>query len=257
MSVWAVAMVRDEADIVGPVLARIRREVDHILVADNRSTDGTLEILRSTEGVTVLADPDPEFAMGRKLTALAQIARQRGASWIVPFAADEVLLARDGGRVADALAALPDDVLLAQAVVFDHVPTGQDPEGEDPIARMVYRRPDPKVMTRLAFRARPDLRIGHGGHTATFRDVGKPRVAEGLLVIRHFGVRSPEQFVRKTEIAAEGFAVTDLPPLTSIHRRRWVRDLDAGGTDAIVARFYDEFWVEDPEAAGLVRDPCP
>ena len=257
VSVWGIGMVRDEADIIGSALRRLLREVDHVLVADNRSTDGTADVLRSMEGVTVLDDPDPEFAMARKLTALAHIAAQRGATWVVPFGGDEVWLAREGGRVADALVALPEEIAVARAVVFDHVPTALDPPHDDPIARMVYRRPEPKPLKRLAYRATPGLSIGHGAHDGSIAGGRKARVAEGLFVIRHFSVRSPEQFVRKTRIAAEGFAVTDLPLLASIHRRRWVRELDAGGDDALVARFYDEFWVDDPDAAGLVRDPCP
>jgi hypothetical protein len=250
-------MVRDEADIIGPVLERMTREVDHVLVADNRSTDETPEILRSVEGVTVVEDPDPEFAMGRKLTALALVAMQRGASWVVPFGADEVWLANDGRRVADVLAGLPEDVLLARAIVFDHVATAGDPAGDDPVARMVHRRPEPKPVRRVVCRTRRDLLILHGGHHASFAGVAEPRVAEDLLVIHHYPVRSPEQFVRKARLAAEGLAGTNLPEFVSAHRRSWVRDLEAGGDEGVVARFYDEFWVEDPGAAGLVRDPSP
>ena len=257
MSVWGVAMVRDEADVIGPVLDRMRREVDHLLVADNRSIDGTSEILRATEGVTVVDDPDPAYAQARKMTALARLATHRGATWIVPFDADEVWRARDGGRIADVLAALPDDVLLARAAVFDHVSTGRDAADEDPVARMVWRRPNPKPLPKVACRARPGLRIHKGNHHAVHPGAGEPRVAEGRLEVRHFGVRSPEQFVRKAGIAAEGLAGSDLPEFVSVHRRGWVRDLDAHGADGLRARFYEEFWVDDPEAAGLVRDPCP
>lgn len=44
--VWAVGMMRDEADVAADVIAHLIDEgVNGIIVADNNSTDGTREIL--------------------------------------------------------------------------------------------------------------------------------------------------------------------------------------------------------------------
>ena len=257
MTVWAVGIVRDEADIIESTVTRMLREVDHVLVADNRSVDGTAEILRSLDRVTVVVDPDSDFHVdyvqqGRRTTALAALARRRGAGWVVPFDADEVWVARDGHRLGDVLDGLPDDVFLARAEMLNHVVTDRDPPGPDAPARMVYRRPAFHSFPKVACRTGPGLWIVKGNHHATYRGVADVRSVDGLLRIHHFPVRSAEQFVRKISYQV------DLP-LEGMNpeRRTWLRILEEEGEDALVARFDEEHRFADPEAAGLVLDPCP
>ena len=172
MTVWAVGVVRDEADIIEATVTRMLRQVDHVLVADNGSVDGTEEILRSLDRVTVLVDPDPDFYVdeqqARRTTALASLAAQRGARWVVPFDADEVWVARDGRRLRDVLDDVPDNVLVARAEMVNHVVTDRDPPGPDPLARMVYRRPEFHHLPKVACRTDPGLWIVNGNHRATY-----------------------------------------------------------------------------------------
>src|SRR5688572_11654372 len=76
--VWAVTMVRNEADILPLVLDHFEAQgVDRILVSDNGSTDGTLEMLedRSAQGRVVLArDLEPAYYQAAKMTRLAHAA---------------------------------------------------------------------------------------------------------------------------------------------------------------------------------------
>ena len=238
------------------------REVDHVLVADNRSVDGTDEILRSLDRVTVVVDPDPNFHVGeqqgQRTMALAGLAAQRGARWVIPFDADEVWVARDGRRVGDVLEDLPDDVLLARAMMRNHVITDRDPPGLDPLARMVYRRP--KIRTpKVACRTASGLWIMKGNHHATYRGVARPPCVDGLLFVHHYPVRSEEQFVRKIRYQADGLwgSVFPGPPYMSHEKAASMRTLEEEGEDALRAKFYEEHWFADPDAAGLVLDPCP
>src|ERR671915_471580 len=50
VTVWAVAVVRDEADIIEATVTRMLRQVDHVLVADNQSVDGTDEVWAAPDG---------------------------------------------------------------------------------------------------------------------------------------------------------------------------------------------------------------
>jgi hypothetical protein len=257
MTVWAVGVVRDEADIIEATVTRMLRQVDHVLVADNRSVDGTGEILRSLDRVTVLVDPDDSFHAGdeqaRRTTALASLAAQRGADWVVPFDADEVWVTVDGRRLADTLDGLPPGILLARAQTVTHVVTDRDPPGPDPPARMVYRHPRFEPMPKVACRTTPGLWIFKGNHFAKYRGVDDARRVDGLLRVHHFPVRSAAQFARKIRFKADS-----LPPdHSSKSERAWVRTLEEEGEDALMARFDEEHRFADPDAAGLVLDPCP
>ena len=256
VTVWAVGTVRDEADVIEATVTRMLREVDHVLVADNGSVDGTGEILRSLDRVTVMVDPDRNFHVGeqqaRRTSALASVAAQRGADWVVPFDGDEVWVARDGRRLGDVLDGLPASVSLARAEMLNHVITDRDPAGADVPARLVYRRPNFQAFPKVACRAQPGLWIVKGGHHATYPDEPGPPRVDGLLRVHHFPVRSAEQFVRKISYQL------DLPRGSmNADRRTWIRVLEEEGEDALVARFDQEHRFADPDEAGLVLDPCP
>ena len=257
MTVWAVGVVRDEADIIESTVTRMLRQVDHVLIADNRSVDGTDEILRSLDGVTVLVDPDPDFLaheqQARRTTALASLAGQRGADWVVPFDGDEVWIARDGRRLGDVLDALPDSVLLARADMANHVITDHDPPGPDAPARMVYRLPEFHEFPKIACRTSPGLWIVRGNHDATYRGVATPRRVDGLLLVHHFPMRSPEQFVRKIRFRAER---KKRGPMNA-DKKTWVRIFEDEGEEALIERFDEDHRFADPDEAGLVFDPCP
>jgi hypothetical protein len=46
-TVWAISMARNEIDVLALVLDHLEAQgVDHVLVSDNGSTDGTLELLQ-------------------------------------------------------------------------------------------------------------------------------------------------------------------------------------------------------------------
>jgi glycosyltransferase involved in cell wall biosynthesis len=121
--VVAVARVKDEADIVEATVRRMLRQVDHVIVADNASTDGTRDILERLP-VELIDDPEVGYYQSAAMTGLALRAAAQGAEWVVPFDADEVWLPMHRGRIADVLGRLDDCVLVVEAPLFDHVPTG-------------------------------------------------------------------------------------------------------------------------------------
>ena len=90
MSTIAVTMVKNEQDIVGPIIEHMVGQVDHVIVADNMSTDDTRAILNDFgDSITVIDDLDPAYEQSKKMSALAQQALLLGAEWVVPFDADE------------------------------------------------------------------------------------------------------------------------------------------------------------------------
>lgn len=253
MTVIAVSMVKDEADIVRETVGRMASQVDHVIVADNGSTDGTREILEEL-GVEVVDDPDPAYYQSQKMTHLAGLAREQGARWVVPFDADEIHLPfQYGASIAEVLSGLPDHILMSEAPLLDHVATAQDEPDEPPVQRMRWRRTEQAPLRKIAVRAGERLTIHQGNHSATFEGIQHPAVVTDVLQVRHFPYRSPEQMIRKARNGAAAYAATNLPFNVGQH---W-REYGARSDEEIEAIFREWFWSADPNADGLVYDPVP
>lgn len=261
MSVVAVSMVRDEVDIISRIVNHMADEVDLVIVADNASRDGTREVLedlRERRGIEIVDDPEIGYYQSRKMTALAQLARKDfGATWIVPFDADEWWYSPHG-RIADVLSAQGHHTPILTAELHDHVATGEDDMSiTDPVARMGWRRRTAGALPKVACRAAPDLVIDQGNHGARYAAPAPQR--SGLLQIRHFPYRSAEQFVKKAINGAEAYAATDLPFAVGQHWREYGRMVVEHGEDVVKNEvFYRWFYVEEPRAdEGLIYDPVP
>lgn len=240
--VAAVCMVKDEADIVEVTVGHMTRQVDYVLVADNGSTDGTRDILEGL-GVEVIDDPEPGYFQSRKMTALALQAAAAGAEWVVPFDADEFWAVKEG-RIADVLSELPPEAKVAEAGVLDHVAT--DGPGLSP-----WRRAEVLPLRKVACRPHPDLKIAQGNHHAIYRGDPHPLTVTGLLEIRHWPHRSPEQMIRKARNGAAAYAATNLNESYGAHWRQWGTLTD----EQLREVFFEHYHSADPEADGLIYDP--
>lgn len=253
MSVAAISMVRDEADIVATTVAHMLTQVDHVIVADNGSIDGTRDLLADLD-VEVIDDPEQGYYQSRKMTALAARARAAGHEWVVPFDADELWYS-PFGRLADVLGTIGPQWLAAPALLYDHVPSGIDPDDPDPVRRIEWRRIEPAALPKVAARLRDDLVIEQGNHAATFD--GGTTSFSGQLVVRHFPYRSAEQFIRKARNGAQAYAATDLPWSAGQHWREYGQLLEAHGPEALKDVFRTWFWSPNPRAdQTLLRDPA-
>jgi len=249
MTVVGVTMVRDEADVIGTVLRHMMTQVDALVVANNRSVDGTDDILFDLQVETdypliVHFDDEVGYMQSEKMTRLAHTAgTELGATWIVPFDADEIWYS-PFGRLGSFLSDIPEDIVKAN--LYDHVATGiDDPTIENPILRLQWRRDYPAPLPKVACRYTPSLVIGMGNHEAWYDD--RSAVASTQrLAIRHFPYRSVEQVVRKVRNGAEAYAATDLDPQYGAHWRQWGRLLDEQGEDAIAELFRKWYWREHP-----------
>jgi glycosyltransferase involved in cell wall biosynthesis len=238
-------MMRDEEDIVRESVAHMAAQVDEVVVLDNRSRDATPDIVRSL-GARVVDTPDRGFYQAQRLTELARMLR---TEWVVPFDADEIWLTRRREPLSEVLARLPRQALVCEALVFTHVATGLDEPGP-PVASIQHRRPEFERHRSVACRVRPDLEITPGLHTARYggRVVLK---ADGLVEVRHFPARSPEQLIRKIRNGAEAYEATDLP---HAENHRWRRQAEL--SDEELRELFRAFHFSE-DASGLIRDPCP
>lgn len=260
MATFGVSMVRDEEDVIAGTLRHMADEVDHIIVADNGSTDSTARLLRrlAADGLplTVLHDPEVGYYQSAKMTRLAARAADMGARWIVPFDADELWFAHDG-RIREVLAqvATRDNVNVAVAQLTNHLCTALDPEGDDPMRTMVWRQRDPAPLPKVAFQWHPDAVIHQGNHGVDLP--GTDVVRAPLLQVRHFPYRSAEQFTRKAVNGAQAYAAADLPQDMGLHWRAYGDLAQRFGKQVLGEVFREHFWYLSPTDSGLVLDPAP
>lgn len=259
MTVAGVTMVKDEADIIEGVIRHMAGEVDELVVADNGSTDGTFEILQQLKTelpLTLVADPDPAYTQSAKMTRLAALAAERGATWIVPFDADELWVASD--RVSTILGDLAGNHAAAgvavHALLFNHFPSAVDPAGDDPFRTIVWRQREPAPLPKVAFRWEPGAVIHQGNHGVTLPSSAVHKV--WALEVRHFPYRSAEQFVRKARNGAAAYRASDLPLTEGAHWRAYGDLLDRHGESALHDVFREHFWHLSPVDAGLILDPA-
>lgn len=260
-AVVAVTMMRDEADVAAGTLSHIADEVDAIIVADNRSIDGTRDILAKLAAdlpvpVTVLDDLDPAYYQSAKMTALAERAAEQygGDLWILPMDADEIWYS-PLGRIRDVLRDLR--VNVCQAALYNHFRTALDGPEADPFWSMVWRTAEPAGLGKVAFRWRPGARVEQGNHDVHLPNDLLYGVRSTALQLRHFPYRSEGQFVTKARNGAEAYALTDLPADMGAHWRAYGEMLTRYGEDYVVGVFREHFYYRSPTDQGLIRDPAP
>ena len=256
-------MVRDEADVIAGTVRHMADEVDALIVADNRSIDGTREILHALVGqlpveLEVVDDLDPAYYQAYKMTALAnQAAARHGGDnlWIVPFDADELWYSRFG-RLRDVLADLP--INIAEAALYNHFRTGLDVDDPDPFRSMVWRMIEPAPLGKVAFRWRPGVQVQQGNHDVELpNDLLRGVRSTGVVDLRHFPYRSAEQFLSKARNGAEAYALTDLPAEMGVHWRAYGQMLAEHGPDYVIAVYKEHFRHSSPTDVGMMRDPAP
>lgn len=286
MSAAAVMLVRDEADIIEATLRHLLTQVDEILIFDNMSADGTREILDALEAETGLVhafdDPDVGYYQSQKTTALARLALERGHRWVVPNDADEVWYVPDGRTLSAFLDGVTRDVQIVRADLYNHMPSaldvpstaacprcGAEPLAEgfhrvpscplckgqggepNPVKRIGWRQREHGALPKVACRARPDLRIDMGNHSASTSGTG---MVTGGLVIRHFSWRTEEQYLKKIRNGQQAYAATTGLEGYGEHWRMWENVDD----DTIREHFRLWFYSENPHAdTSLIFDPAP
>jgi hypothetical protein len=238
MRVVMTLLVRDEADVVDAHLAfHLSSGIDLVIATDNRSQDGTTEILErfAAKGLVHLLHEDgDDLRQTEWVTRMARLAATEfEADWVVNSDADEFWLPRQG-TLQDVLAVVPERYGVVRGAWRVFVPRPNDgrPFAERMTARLcrpAYHDHPFSTDRKSIHRAVPDVRVGRGNHEA-FGDGLVPVLGWFPVEVLHFPIRSLEQCMRK--YVTQYLALGNNPDK---------------GTPGIVERAYDAYLSDRPE----------
>jgi len=203
MRLVAVSIVKNEADIIEAFVRHTQAWVDHHLVFDHDSTDGTREILCSLQAeglpLTLFQDNEPghlQQARSNYLTRLA--AKAQHADWVVPLDADEFLCGPGRTDWENALAQISANQ-PASLPLLDYCPTpADDPTELNPVCRLRHCRSAPsatrKIVVPRALALDADLQAGKGSHALYRGSESLPSLdLPDEYHLAHLALRSPQQ----------------------------------------------------------------
>ena len=252
MKVVMTLLVRDEVDIVESWLAfHLNAGTDFVLATDNRSQDGTTEVLERYESaglVHLIREPGEDLRDGEWVTRMARLAATEfGADWVINSDADEFWWPR-GGSLKHVLESVPERYGTVGAFLRTFVPRPGDADfAERMTVRFSALAPinDPSSLYRpirkIIHRADPEVTLVRGHHAVHDSELSPLR---GWFPIEafHFPLRTPEQTARKALVMGRAFEDHIDRPSTG-YLAQMYGSLKAGEIDA----YYESLTVSDAE----------
>ncbi|MGD8331033.1 MAG: glycosyltransferase family 2 protein [Acidobacteriota bacterium] len=207
MRIVMTLLVRDEEDIIEWNLRyHLSRGVDHFVVTDNQSVDGTVEILREYERqgvVTYVHEPDDDFSQDRWVTGMTVLAQSKlQPDWLIHSDADEFWWPESAASLDELFGSVR---RWRRAVRVDRCDfLGPSRHADEPFfKRMIYRVRQPRNLLgyplppKVAHRPLEDPYIHQGNHrVSTGGRVLRPRRLKGISIL-HFPARTPDQLRNK------------------------------------------------------------
>jgi hypothetical protein len=251
MRLAAISMIRDEADIIAPFLRHLAALFDVVFLLDQRSSDGTSEVMLQA----CTSRPGwfyyyMDFA-GRhqkEVNAIFMVrAFEQGADAVFFIDCDEFVEAQTKAALQQAASNLNEQLAVGVFSWRACVPKQFDRWSFDPTDSMWIADRNgsfPKAaIPRSVFLSFPGIRISQGNHFAIGPD-GKEfptRVKMGHFF--HVPVRSRQQFLQKVFVSAiANFAKNNFMAREGVHKRRLLeiiaeRDLSDAALASIAAQF--------------------
>lgn len=253
MKLVMTLLARDEADIVEAWLAfHLNAGVDFVIATDNRSEDGTTEILEryARDGhVHLVREPGEDLRQDEWVTRMARLAATDfGADWVINSDADEFWWPR-GASLRDVLAPIPARYGTVGAFLRVFVPRpGDDGRfAERMTVRFSALAPinDPaslyKPIRKVIHRAHPEIRVTRGNH-ALIDSPFAPLRGWFPIEVFHFPLRSLAQCEHKAELQGTAFEKYIARPPTAYHAQMF-----EAFKDGAIADYYDALVIDDTQ----------
>lgn len=248
MKLVMTLLARDEADVLDAQISfHLNAGVDFIIATDNRSEDGTTELLEAhaRRGHLHLIREDGEYLRQAEwVTRMARLAATEfGADWLIHSDADEFWWPR-GESLKDVLESIPARYGVVRALLRHFVPRPRD-EAESFADRMIVRVSNSAPINDPRSLFRPNLKIVHRADPEVTVSIGTQRLIDSSLVplrgwypieFFHFPVRSLAQCELKYSHQQIAAGQTPSPYYDRVRTL-----LEAGR----IAEYYDSLLVDD------------
>jgi hypothetical protein len=252
MTLVMTLLARDEADVIESWLSyHLNAGADFVVATDNRSEDGTTEILErfARDGhLHLIREPGDDLRQDEWVTRMARLAATEfGADWVINSDADELWWPR-GESLAHVLEAIPPRYGTVGAFLRTFAPR---PDSDAPFAERLTVRfsalapiNDPaslyKPIRKVIHRAHPEIRLSRGNH-AVIDSPFDPLRGWFPVEVFHFPLRSLAQTEHKARLQGDAWKHIDRTP-TAYHAQMF-EALETGA----MADYYDTQVVSDAE----------
>ena len=252
MTLVMTLLARDEIDVVDSWLAfHLNAGVDVVIATDNRSQDGTTEVLEEYARygqVHLIREPGEDLRQDEWVTRMARLAATEfGADWVINSDADEFWWPR-GASLAEVLAAVPPRYGTVGAFLRVFCPRpGEERFAERMTVRFSALAPinDPaslyKPIRKIIHRGHPEIRLTRGNHALVDSPFAPLR---GWFPVEclHFPLRTLAQCEHKAQLQGAAFEKHIARPPTAYHA-----DMYAALRGGRMAEYYEALVVSDEE----------
>jgi Glycosyl transferase family 2 len=252
MTLVMTLLARDEIDIVDSWLAfHLNAGADLVIATDNRSQDGTTEVLEQyarSGHVHLIREPGEDLRQNEWVTRMARLAAtEYRADWVINSDADEFWWPR-GASLSAVLDAVPPRYGTVGAFLRVFCPRpGDDDFAERMTVRFSALAPinDPaslyKPIRKVVHRGHHEIQVTRGNHALVDSPFAPLR---GWFPIEcfHFPLRSEAQCAHKAELQGSAFERHIARPPTAYHA-----DMYAALQSGEIAHYYESLVVSDEE----------
>jgi hypothetical protein len=252
MTLVMTLLARDEADVIESWLSfHLNAGADFVVATDNRSQDGTTDVLeryRREGQLHLLREDGEDLRQNEWVTRMARLAATEfGADWVINSDADEFWWPR-GPSLAHVLDAIPPRYGTVGAFLRTFAPR---PDSDEPFAERLTVRfsalapiNDPaslfKPIRKVIHRGHPKIRLTRGNHALVDSPFAPLRGWFPVEVL-HFPLRSVAQCEHKARLQGNAWQHIDRTP-TGYHAQMF--EALANGT---IAEYYEGQVVTDDE----------
>jgi len=252
MTLVMTLLARDEIDVVDAWLAfHLNAGADLVIATDNRSQDGTTEVLEQyarSGHVHLIREPGEDLRQDEWVTRMARLAAtEHGADWVINSDADEFWWPR-GASLSEVLEAVPARYGTVGAFLRVFCPRpGEESFAERMTVRFSALAPinDPaslyKPIRKIVHRGHPEIRLTRGNHALVASPFAPLR---GWFPIEcfHFPLRSAAQAEHKARLQGTAFEKHIARPPTAYHA-----DMYTALRSGRMAEYYEALVVSDAE----------
>ena len=220
MRIVMTLLCRDEEDIIDTTVRfHLAHGVDHILITDNGSKDGTgriLQELHATGRVSLLFESIHNLDQSVWVTRMARMAKtQLGADWVINGDADEFYWPA-GGDLRRELATVPADVTALRVPRTNFLPPiAGSPEDSPFYKNQLIRECKSKnslggpLSPKVCHRGHSEIVVKDGNHGVSLGGIPLEAPSIQGIDILHYPVRSLYQFSKKIRDGTEALCRND------------------------------------------------